>query len=84
MIMEDSSRHCCQEIWKREGCPIGKDFDNWTRAEMELKSELCLRTIDPINLRQIVVPRPAITKRPLRTISARVPSGCLRPIAATK
>lgn len=84
MITEDIIRQRSYEIWKREGCPIGKDFDNWTRAEMELKSELCLRTIDPVSIRQIVVPRPVITRRPLKTISIRVPSGSLRPISATK
>lgn len=28
------------EIWNREGCPHGRDFENWLQAESELQEEL--------------------------------------------
>jgi hypothetical protein len=28
------------EIWKREGCPVGRDADHWRQAETELSDEL--------------------------------------------
>ena len=27
------------QIWESEGRPSGKDFDHWTRSEMELRQE---------------------------------------------
>ena len=84
MVTEESIRQRSYEIWMREGCPLGRALENWVRAEMELKSELRMRAMDPASLLHVVVPRPVITKRPLKTISDRVPSGCLRPIVATK
>lgn len=75
MITEEIIRKRSYEIWKREGCPAGRDLENWLRAEMELKSEFCMRAMDPVSLRRVVVARPAITRRPSQTISGRVPGG---------
>ncbi len=28
-----------REIWQRQGCPEGRDFENWLAAEKELREE---------------------------------------------
>lgn len=28
------------EIWESEGCPYGRDFDHWLRAEAEITTSL--------------------------------------------
>lgn len=76
MIAEEIVRQRSYEIWRREGCPEGRSLENWLRAEMELKSELCMRAMDPVHLRRMVVPRPVITRRPSQIVSTRIAMEC--------
>jgi len=36
---DEAVRARAYQIWESEGCPAGKDFDHWTRSEMELRQE---------------------------------------------
>jgi hypothetical protein len=37
--IEDRAR----EIWRRKGCPIGQDEQNWLEAETQLKKEMGIK-----------------------------------------
>jgi len=78
MITEDVIRQRSYEIWKREGCPVGRALENWLRAEIELTREMRMGVADSdsANPCQIVASRPPIMARPLITVSARVPRDC--------
>jgi len=36
----DAIARCAYFIWKKEGCPEGRDVEFWTRAEAELEATL--------------------------------------------
>ena len=81
MITEDAIRKRSYLIWQREGCVEGNSREHWLRAKAELEAELQVSYPKPGELWQIVVPRPQISHRPQRVISARV-SPAERPITA--
>jgi hypothetical protein len=38
-ISDDAIRERAYQIWVREGCPHGRDFEHWLQAEVELTAE---------------------------------------------
>ena len=81
MITEEAVRKRSYRIWQREGCVEGKSCEHWLRAEAELEAELQVSYPKPGELSRIVVPRPQISHRPQRVVSARVPRA-ERPVTA--
>jgi hypothetical protein len=81
MIAEDAIRKRSYLIWQREGCVEGNSREHWLRAKAELEAELQVSYPKPGELSRIVVPRPQISHRPQRVVSARVPRA-ERPVTA--
>jgi len=48
MTIDDAIRQRSYLIWKREGCPEGRNLEHWLQAKAELEAE----------------PKPAKTRRP--------------------
>lgn len=36
---DERIRQRAYELWEREGCPEGKEFDHWMQAKMDVASE---------------------------------------------
>jgi len=52
------------QIWESEGRPSGKDFDHWTRSEMELRPESAPMVSEPETTAQPVRRAKAKAKKP--------------------
>lgn len=39
-ISDEAIKERAYHIWVREGCPIGRDFEHWVQAQVELEAEL--------------------------------------------
>ena len=73
MITDDAIRKRSYLIWQREGCVEGNSHEHWLRAKAELEAEVRVSYPKPGESRKIVVPRPQISHRPQRAMSARIP-----------
>ena len=38
-ISDEAIRERAYQIWQREGCPHGRDFDHWVQAQVELAAQ---------------------------------------------
>jgi hypothetical protein len=41
-VNETAIAACAHNLWRRRGCPIGSDQEDWFRAEQELKRSSAL------------------------------------------
>lgn len=74
MISEDVIRQRSYEIWQRRGCPDGLALENWLSAKAELEAEARAARFpsSECDCRRLVLPRPPISRPPLRSVSQRV------------
>lgn len=73
-ISSELIRKRSYEIWQREGCQHGFDVTHWFRAKEELEAENQLT--NPVRANNdytgFVLPRPAISQPPRKSVSRRV------------
>jgi hypothetical protein len=71
MIPEQVIRQRSYEIWRREGCPVGKTAEHWARAKMELEIEYraAIFSWTGNDYRGMVAPCLPISRVPQRIVS---------------
>jgi Protein of unknown function (DUF2934) len=73
VLPEDAIKLRSYFIWRREGCPAGKELSHWLQAKAELDAEL--RAADyppPPGPAAFVMPRIKISAAPNKRISAKI------------
>ena len=64
-ISEEAIRERAYQIWVREGCPHGRDFDHWVQAQVELTAESIASNGGAKRVAAVKRPRAAAAPKPV-------------------
>lgn len=72
-IPDDLIRRRSYEIWQREGCVHGRAAQHWYQAQAELEAQFRAAHVPAAerDCPHLVLPRPAISRLPRRTLARR-------------